>query len=421
MLKIRTLSVASIVLLANSASAQANAPTRLQVHCVDVDGKQVAGAEVHVFQNRRMPDGSGTMIGNGPFTSGADGIAETATAIDYDGGKFDRWAYVRVAGKMVGALRQARFDDSPADAKLIVTLYPSRELRGRVKVPDGVRPEAVRIRVRTLSQIVGTNLWGQVYPRQLGIASLENVLPERFECQVAKDGCFVLSDMPSKPFLLLAATGDGLAQVLWSNALLPERSVPEMIELDVTAESRFGGVLTDARSLPVVDASVELRISSEARGPATAMFLANTDKSGLFKLSGLPAGPFELSVRSQAGVMRPQRINLAKAESKLDAKVELEDGEEVAGVVVVRGGEAPLADVSVMAITTDNLQLNLGNSRTDLQGRFHMRLPSGPAKLYFGGVPRGFVYPNPQILTTIDVKSDDKQLQKLRFEIERAQ
>ncbi len=414
----------STALLASaSILAQVQSPAVLRVSCVDTDGRPVAGAEVHVFQWRKMPDDFKSVVAGGPFTSGDDGVASTITAIDYDGGRFDRWVYARVPGKLVGALRRARFGDDPVDPKLVVELRPSRELRGRVRVPDGVSCEAVRIRVLTLAAIVGDDLWGQVFPRQLGIPALADVLPERFDCRAAADGSFVLADMPAEPFVVLAAEGPGLALALWGNAMLPERRIPDQIELELAPESRFGGVLVDARDHPVTDAEVELCISMEAhpRPLATLPFVARTDAAGRFRLDGLPAGPFELFVRSAAGVRRPQRVALARAGAQLAAKVALEDGVEVAGVVTANPGGEPVAEVMVTAITPDNLQLNLGYRRTDSQGRFTMRLPSGKAKLYFSSVPRGFTYPDPQIVATLDVEPTDQELRQLRLEVPRAQ
>jgi len=96
--------------------------------------------------------------------------------------------------------------------------------------------------------------------------------------------------------------------------------------------------------------------------------------------------------------------------------------QEVAGTVTAHPGGEPVAEVVVMAITPgEYLQLMLASGRTDPQGRFSMRLPTGGARLYFGGVPRGFVYPEPQIVAKIDVTAEDKDLQKLRLEVPRAQ
>jgi hypothetical protein len=245
------------------------------------------------------------------------------------------------------------------------------------------------------------------------------VLPERFDCQLAKDGTFVLADMPSKPFLILGATGPGVAQFLWGNARLPERRVPDSIEFELAPESRFGGTVTDAKGLPVADATVELRISRGTQSPAMDAFLARTDTAGRFQIAGLPAGPFDLTVQSPAGVMRPERVNLVKAEAKLDAQVALEDGVEVAGVVVALPGGEPVEGVGVTAITPDNLGLRLGYSVTDPQGRFSLRLATGKTKLYFSRVPTGFVYPEPQIVTIIEVAPGDAELTKLRLEVPR--
>src|SRR6187549_643478 len=83
---------------------------RVEVRCLDVDGKPVAEAEVHVFQARKGLDGRSDYVGSGPHRTDAEGLATTAIAMDFDGGRFDRWFHARVPGKLVGAQRASRFD-----------------------------------------------------------------------------------------------------------------------------------------------------------------------------------------------------------------------------------------------------------------------------------------------------------------------
>src|SRR5262245_47992384 len=105
---------AALLLPAGGVRAQAKELPRIAVTCVDVDGKAVAGAEVYVFQGRKSARGASDYVASGPHLTDAGGVATTVVAVDYDGGRFDRWLYARVPGKLVAARRWARFGDAPA-------------------------------------------------------------------------------------------------------------------------------------------------------------------------------------------------------------------------------------------------------------------------------------------------------------------
>ena len=91
---------------------------------------------------------------------------------------------------------------------IVVRLLPSRSARGHVNVPGGLAPNSVRVRVLALTRIDRENLHGADFPRQLAIRGLQDTLPERFDFAVRDDGTFVLTDLPEKPFLYLAADGE---------------------------------------------------------------------------------------------------------------------------------------------------------------------------------------------------------------------
>lgn len=73
------------------------------VLCVDSDGKPVAGAEVYLFQNVAGEPSRYKQFG--PYTSDEQGRAKCPRAVVQDGrGHFDRWAYARVPGRLVGII-----------------------------------------------------------------------------------------------------------------------------------------------------------------------------------------------------------------------------------------------------------------------------------------------------------------------------
>lgn len=404
--------------LGHDATAQAPGLPVIVVTCTDAADKPVIGAQVHVFQFTPQPEGPARLKPAGPFTTGADGMVRTAVALTWDGGRFDRWVYAVVPGKLVGGLRRMSGMDGDPCA-IAVQLVPSRSLTGRVKVPEGFAAKGVRVRVLSLSRIEGENLWASVLPRQSGIAALQDVLPERFDCTVGEDGTFVLADLPVTPLLYLAAEGAGLGQAQFSNASLPGRTLPERIELVLERESVLAGTVLGSDGKPAAGATVQARITSGGpQLPVSAAFTTKTSAEGAFRIAGLQAATFEVSIQAKDAVFRPRRLDLGTGQCVADFAATLETPIEVTGTVVSEGDGKLVERVGVSAIADLQTQTGLGHALTDAMGRFTLRLPRGSAMLYFGSVPPGFVYPSPQILTTLDIVAGEKQA-PLRFELAR--
>ena len=250
-MRLRALAALLALWSAAAACAQDTALPRIRVTCVDGNGKPVANAEVHVFQFRKSPTPITDYLVSGPHRTDAEGVAVTAVALDHDGGQFDRWFHARVPGKWVGGMRWFRMRDTTV-GEPVVRMVPTRDLRGRVVVPEGMKMQTVR--VRTLSVMVqGDALFGPQLPRYFAFAGLSHTLPELFDADVKDDGSFVLKDLPHLPLLYLAAEGPGLAQAQWFNALLPERRIPDIVEIAMTREARFTGSVVDARGRPVAE------------------------------------------------------------------------------------------------------------------------------------------------------------------------
>jgi len=410
------------LVLAAAAIAQGKELPRVTVKCVDTDGKPVAGAEVHLFQHRKSPNAITDYVPSGPHRTDSNGVAVTAIAVDYDGGRFDRWFHARVPGKLVGALRWFRFDDSPI-TEPVIRMEPSREVRGVVRVPEGIPARSARIRTLTLIAVGsdGSSL-GPWYPRYHEFSKLRDVLPSLFDAAVGDDGSFVLRDLPSRLMLYLAAEGEGLGQAQWFNATLPERRIPAVVEMVMAREAVAAGMVLGPGGKPLPDAAITLRIDgSNASTGVQCAFETRSDADGRFRIGGLPAGEFQLTVQHPTGVMRPLHVQLAAAQQQTDVRVQLEDGVEVRGTVVGLPDRVGLERAGVVAITEDDRQWRLGGCQTDPQGRFTMRLPKGKARLYVAGVPRGYQQPSTASasLLQIDVQPDDTSLADVTFEIER--
>jgi hypothetical protein len=55
---------------------------------------------VHVLQFTAQLEGPARLQPARPFTTGADGMVRTAIALTWDGGRFDRWVYAVVPGRV---------------------------------------------------------------------------------------------------------------------------------------------------------------------------------------------------------------------------------------------------------------------------------------------------------------------------------
>ena len=391
---------------------------RAEVRCLDIDDKPVAEAEVHVFQARKGLDGRADYVASGPHRTDAEGVARTAIAMDFDGGRFDRWFHARVPGKLVGAHRAVRFDlDAPVPTPTI-RMVPSREVRGRVQVPEGFAPTSVRVRMLSLQVLAGETASGTPFPRSPDLPGLTLTLPDLFDAAVAEDGTFTLRDLPRRMRLYLAAEGVGLAHTQWSNIQLSELRVPDVIELSMSRESSLEGRVVGPEGRVVPDAEVTVRLEGQY---VRQVFEARSDPSGKFRVAGLPAGDACLEVKSAAGVMRPCALCFTAGELLRVGNVALEPGIEVCGSVRCTSDGAAVEGVGIGAVTDGAYQWQLGWTSTNGEGRFVLRLPSGGCRLYVNNVPAGFQPPSARLedLLRVDVQPGDPSLTDVRFEIDR--
>jgi hypothetical protein len=411
--------VASL-LFAVAGSAQGKELPRITVTCVDTEGKPVAGAEVHVFQYRGVP-GPNSYEVHGPILTDANGTATAGVALDREGGKFDRWFYARVPGKLVGGTRWFHIDPkAPPPPAPSVRLEPSRELHGVVHVPNGFDVRSVRVRTLSLSARTADGGYGTSFPREHSFDGLRNSLPERFDAAVDVDGRFTLRDLPPLPLVYLEAVSPGLAQAQWFNALLPERRIPDLVEMRLVRESTLVGTCVDAAGAPVGDIEVQARLESRDRPTGVnCTFTSRTDATGSFHFAGLPGGEFAVSAVPTTGTVRPQLV-VVKAKERAEFRITVEPIIEVRGIVFGGRDRIGIEGVIVVAITADDRMWRLDNARTDAQGRFLLRLPTGRARIHMQVAIAGWEAPKGTIadIPVFDVRADDPSLQKLEFELQ---
>jgi beta-lactamase regulating signal transducer with metallopeptidase domain len=384
--------------------------------CLDADDKPVPGAEVHLYQNTGGDDGH--FLHSGTFTTDAEGKAVCPEAIFTNAiGNFDRWIYARVAGRLVGAARSAKWTNRRViNPEFRVKLRPSRSVEGQVTVPAGFDPTKVVVRVRTLHIFTGQGVFDyESFSREDVFPGLDTALPEIFECRPNPDGRIRLVDVPVRGRLYLVTAGAGLGEAQWMNA---DKAFDRPIRLTIEDESFVSGRVLSPDGKPAVGMKVTARLSSFGRwqNPYLSSFRAVTDGDGKFAIHGLPRTEFVLSIQDpkKLWTFRPLENLLVDPHKDPSLTLTMETGTPVSGRVLDREGK-PVEGASFSAIAESRDGPGLAHDFTADDGRYQFRLPAGVARLYFDSLPEGFTYPDPQLVKLLDIKPGQADIQNLDF------
>lgn len=374
----------------------------VRIYCVDILGKPIAGAEIHVFQYHGGKDGR-YMHHNG-LTSDEHGRANLSKALfDKEHGTFDRWLYARVPGKLVGVARSAKWKFSQViNAEGRVVMRPSRPVEGQVAVPPDFAPQEVTVQVRVMNVITGPGEWDfQSLPREESFPGLDTGLPEIFERRPDAQGHVRFDDVPNQGCLYLVTRGKGLAETQWRN---DNGTFEKPFRMAIKKEGRLSGRVLLPDGQPATGMSVAARIKDDAMYLTT--FRGKTNANGEFEIDGLPDNTLVLSINdsNQKWVFRPIENILVEVGETADRTLTMEPGVLLSGRVVDEDGK-PVQGAGFSAITDTTNGAGLDDDSTDADGRYEFRLPSGGANLYFNSLPDGFAYPEPQIVQTFEIKA----------------
>ena len=404
--------IALLLLIAGAClPAQSASRERILIRCVDLAGKPVAGAEVQVWQYRPLPY---QWIPSAPFVTDANGPAATAIALTYDGGQFCRRVYARVPGELVGATVVINSIYRPRNSEpLEVKMQPSRSLRGSITAPKGSDLTKVRVRVMSLTGIAEDNKHTQFFSRFVR-RSLLGTRPDLFECPVRADGTFELRNIPQRAVITLAAEGPGLAQGQWASERRRNHAIPDSISIMMESECVYSGTVLEPNGKPCKGAEVWL-----IPRKVSDIFSATCDVNGVFRIAGLPAGELTLGATSDAGVFRGAFVELRPQEHLSEQQVLLEHGLVVAGVVTEEDNGKPVVGAELSASSDDLRGHGLGIAKTDLHGRFTMRLPKGSTRLRFSTITIPCNYPLPEVV--IEVHKGNVEMTRLALQLSRTQ
>jgi hypothetical protein len=393
---------------------------RVDVLCVDADGKPVPDAEVHLFQ---QAGGEGVRyLHSGPVTSDAQGRAICAEAIyTNEFGNFDRWIYARIPGRLVGVGRCAKWTNQRViDPDGRVVMQVSRSVEGQVTVPAGFDPTKVTVRVQTLHVFTGQGDFDfQSFPRYEPFRGLDTGLPNIFDCRPDSKGKFRFDDVPVRGQLYLVTAGDGLGEAQWRNE---NKTFDKPIQLTIEEESYLSGRVVTPDRKPAVGMKVTARLSPFGRRQNAHLtsFRAVSDANGKFLIRGLPQTEFVLSVDDpkKQWTFPPKENVLVEPHKDPVLILNLEPGTLVSGRVFDPDGK-PVQGASFSAIADSRDHPGLAHDSTDGNGRYQFRLPAGSVQLYFDALPDGFAYPEPQIVKRLDIKPGQADIENLDFTIQR--
>ena len=412
---------------AGKAAAEPAAPAqKVNMACVDAQGKAVAGAEMYLFQYSGAAE---RYVQSGPFTSDVRGKAVCGEALfSNDLGNFDRWIYARVPGRLVGVSRSAKWTNQKViNPEFQVEMHESGSVKGQVTVPDGFDCTKVVVRVRTLHIRTGAGLFQyQSFPREDHFPGLDTALPKIFDCRPDSTGQIRFDDVPVQGMLYLVTAGDGLGEAQWRNdAGPPGQAIPltdQEIELTIPRESSLAGRVLTPKGAPAAGMKIAARLSPARSRPVfyLSTFRAVTNEKGEFTIRGLPQTEFVLSIEdpTHRSTFRPLENFLVQPDEEQSLELEMETGVLVSGRVFDPEGK-PVAAASFSAVADSQNGPGLAHDMTDANGRYQFRIPSGKARLYFDSLPEGFAYPNPQIVANLDVASGQDDIKDLDFTLER--
>lgn len=386
----------------------------LSFTCIDHVGDPVIGAEVYVYQH----DGQGYQQ-FGPFTSDEKGqVADIPEMLLDIAGSFDRWVYARVPGKLVGVARSSNWDNGISHNILgKVSMQPSHTVQGRVVVPDGTKPEKVKVWVPTLSAYQGPGMFDRnSRPRSFLFPDLDMSTPRFYECRPDSDGRFQLSDIPVGMGDALAAVGPGLAE---THSYKKDR---EEAQLELKPEGVITGRVLLPDGKPAAGVQVGLCVSD--KGQAHFGYLWNyqtrTNAVGEYSLRHIPETEVHICARhpNNEYTFQPVQNQLAKSGQTLKKDLQLERGIVIRGVVRDAAGQ-PVHHAALSVIPKKSIGVNLDYSPTDAEGKYEMRVPAGVVKLQFDALPRGYEYPGPRILKTFVLEAGQADITNLNFTLQR--
>jgi hypothetical protein len=164
----------------------------------------------------------------------------------------------------------------------------------------------------------------------------------------------------------------------------------ETLQLDIQLElgARFSGVVVDAQGKPVERAEVELRKRSDDGDFWRNRRDVNTDESGVFRITGISAGEYEVKVRARNYLEHSKELGaFADGDARDGQRVVLDSGRSVSGIVkwsdgAIASGAFVRVELAGGKEGDDEFEFSMEDRlavRTGLDGRFSIAGLTGNA------------------------------------------
>jgi uncharacterized GH25 family protein len=224
-----------------------------------------------------------------------------------------------------------------------LALHPAAAIEGTVTDADG-------------NPIAGAEVEVQV-KRAPGGMRIEIGRPAPMPRNVTtSEGKFRLSPLDPDKSYIVKAKSEGFAPAESTVSGLEPYATKSGVSLTLSGGQTVIGVLVDPSGNPIRDASIELTPGQSRHGmmivmdsgSAAVSFTGSSDDDGKFRVSGLPAGKFDLDAsRPGFATRRVPAIEMVEDAAPVDlGEITLEPGEHVQGIVTDRDG-LPIEGVEV--------------------------------------------------------------------------
>jgi protocatechuate 3,4-dioxygenase beta subunit len=243
------------------------------------------------------------------------------------------------------------------------------------------------------------------------------------------DGTYRLTNVPAGRFNVspiaptMTGPGDGMLGMMGRSLIISEGETVDKIDFTLTRGGVVTGRITDAEGKPVIEERVQLTpANNQERGRYgfyTNSVMFQTDDRGIYRIYGIPAGRYTISVgvapeygMSRGGILRRGYYQLTFYPGETDAKkaavIEVTEGGELKDIDIKLGRQSQTFTVSGRLIDADTgnplsgipigygsyrpeekrvMAVGYNQPRTDSRGRFSIEgvLPGRYAAFVWGG------------------------------------
>ncbi len=392
----------------------------LLVLCVDEEGRALAEAEVYLAEDVWREKGKELSDLNvvGPIRTDTEGIARFGDVPRlYPAIGWRRSVYARVPGELSGIGTEHYSHRNPEtlpEGALEVVLSESSDVGGVVRVPEGFRPEEVTVRV--MGMYVANNLSIHFDRND---KRYRHLWPEIFEVNPDPEGNFGFDDLPSGSRIYLAAESLGLGQAQFMS---DEPRKLRQIEFDLVAEGSIEGTLT-YKDTAEPASGYTLFAHPQGFVPVRIAFETVVRETGRFRFTGLPTEAFcisayDISKKSEWTMAVKGLVQVSAGETVEGVDLQLERGALVSGLVTDALTGVTLPGVGIAALNGPHHRMvGIDWATTDVSGHYELRLPVGQSKLYYQGIPKGYVRSRDSGATFVDVLEGQTERDGVDFQL----